>query len=638
MKKLFSVSIRTILMFIVFLLGAVPLVLMHTIITQSVKNNTLDNTTQLTHGVLNQSQKYINTILGEMNTFYLDVSQHKTLYRLLDVDHLSNEVVNTVTKIKNIHIEGSQVVMIDMSMNTPSILIDEENKRSYLEPEVVKMFSSSQQALLLLENSNRSLWLGSAPKGLMGVESSIWNYQVIRTTKSNFVIATSMSSNILKEFIETLEFSIGSEVRFITSDNIIFPEDNGYFERSYAPKTLSRSDKGRFINFTTDDLLIQLYSDPVYYYNLVILTPQNKLLRGIDNIIRTTSITLIMLTIFSISFGLFCIYILQKRIRAFIYSLKEISFGRYDIQTPTGKVTIKEDEILTQAILDLSTEVSSNRKLLKDINEQLEKRVEERTNELKQTRDSLIHSEKMATLGHNAAKITHEINNPLSVCITASTHLNTIIKELRDKFENGALTRKHFSSFSESASEVSQMLLSNLERASELSNSFKNFASDQSSDEVRVLDLNNYLEEIIKSYSYKLKNTQHKIELISEERIEIETYPAIIYQTITNLVNNSLMHGFEDMKSGVIELVLSKDEDSYIIIVKDNGKGISKENFKELYKPFFTTKHGEGGTGLGLNIIKDLIESKLHGTINCYSVLGEGTEFEIKIPKGLDYV
>lgn len=621
-------------MFIVILLGAVPLVLMHTIITRSVKSNTLENTTQLTHGVLDQSQKYINTVLGEMNTFYLDFTQHGNFLERLDRDHLSVENIDTIIGFKKLHPINHQIAVFDMSKLSTSVVIDGEYNVTYLKPEVVEEFGNSQQALLLMENHNRSLWLGSSPKGVNDLERSVWNYQSIYSGSNTYIVASSLDSRILSDFIDNLESSIESEIRFITSDNIIFPKDELYFEKSYAPKTLSRSNKGRFINFTVNDLIIQVYSDPLYYYNLVVTTPQQKLLSGIDDIFRTTSITLVLLTIFSISFGLIGIYMLQSRIREFIDALKGISFGKYTTLTPKGKVTIKEDESLTFAINELSTEVSSNRRLLKDINQQLEKRVEERTAELEQTRDSLINSEKMAILGHNAAKITHEINNPLSVCITASTHLNTIIKELKEKFDRGELTRKHFSSFSESASEVSEMLLSNLQRASELSNSFKHFASDQSSNEKRVLNLNDYLEEIIKSYAYKIKNTHHKIELVSEDRIELETYPAIIYQSVTNLVNNSLLHGFDNIKNGLIQLVLSQDEHNYIIEVIDNGIGISEENLQELYKPFFTTKQGEGGTGLGLNIIKDLIESKLRGVIECHSVLGEGTQFIIKLPKG----
>lgn len=637
MKTLFSISIKNILMFIVILLGAVPLVLMHTIITQSVKNNTLENTNQLTHGILNQSQKYINTVLGEMNTFYLDFLQHENFLDKLDRDYLSEENIDSIVGFKRLHKLNHQIVIFDMSKQTLSVMIDENSNLTYIEPEITETFANSQQSLLLMENSSRSLWLGSAPKGVGSLEQSIWNYQIVNSGSNLFIVASSLDYNILSDFIKNLELSVDSKVRLITSDNIIFPNDETYFDQSFAPRTLSRSDKGRFINFTSNDLIVQVYSDPLYYYNLVILTPQKQLLSGIDDIFRTTSITLILLTIFSIGFGLLSITTLQRRIREFIDVLKGISFGKYTVLKPKGKVTIREDESLTSAINNLSMEVSSNRKLLKDINEQLEKRVEERTTELKQTRDSLIHSEKMAILGHNAAKITHEINNPLSVCITASTHLNTIIKELKGKFDKGELTRKHFSSFSESASEVSEMLLSNLERASELSNSFKHFASDQSSDEVRLFNLNTYVDEIIKSYTYKLKNTGHKIELISDESIEIKTYPAIIYQSVTNLVNNSLMHGFENVKDGLIELIISQDENNCFIVVKDNGRGISEEHLKELYKPFFSTKHGEGGTGLGLNIIKDLIESKLHGDIKCFSILGEGTRFEITLPKGVNY-
>ncbi len=643
MKRVKSISIKTILMFVVVLLGAVPLVLMHTIVNSTVRENTLKNTTNLTEGILEQSQKYLNVVLSELNSVSNDVINNRELLNLLEKEHISNDTINQLSHLKSTSKNISNMVVIDLDEKYHSVLINSDNKSGMIiENRLLKNFFKSQQTLLLKENNSRSLWLGTSPHGLENIESSIWNYSIIKTETTSFIIAVSIDSDLLIDLIHSIENSTISEVRLITSDNIVYPNDKNFFNYKFAPKTLSRSNKGRFISFSDsrrkngeiEDLLIQVYSDPIYFYNLIVITPEKNLLRGFDVITKTTSRTLLILSIFSVSFGLLSVLFLQKRIRQLITAVKNVSRGTYNISLPNSVLSIKEDVLLTKAIIEVAKDVATNREKLKNINEDLETMVLERTNELNMTRESLIRSEQMAILSHNAAKITHEINNPLGISITASTHLSSLIKDLTDNFNNNTLKKSYFTSFSKSAEDVSEMILQNLQRAAELTESFKNFASDQSSDEMKVLDIKSYIDEIIKSYSYKLVNTQYNINFICNENLQIKTYPAIIYQTITNLINNSILHGFENRDSGVIDLIISEKKESIEIILRDDGVGISNENLFHLYRPFFTTKQGEGGTGLGLNIIKDLINNKLNGTIECKSILGEGTQFIIKLPKG----
>ncbi|OQY39263.1 MAG: hypothetical protein B6229_04265 [Spirochaetaceae bacterium 4572_7] len=152
------------------------------------------------------------------------------------------------------------------------------------------------------------------------------------------------------------------------------------------------------------------------------------------------------------------------------------------------------------------------------------------------------------------------------------------------------------------------MIEHNLTRATQFSTNFKNFASDQSSNDIRSINVKNYIDEIVKGYGLKLKDTSFVIKFICDDGINLKT-------------------------QGVIDIEVIDHEESLEIVVKDDGFGISEDNLIQLYQPFFTTKYGAGGTGLGLNIVKDLIVDKLNGTINCYSTLGEFTRFVIEIPK-----
>ncbi|MGL1891309.1 MAG: HAMP domain-containing histidine kinase [Spirochaetaceae bacterium] len=641
MKEIKTISIKTILMIVVVFLGAVPLVSMYTIVSSSIRDNILKNTTVLTQGILDQAQKYINEILKDVDSLSYDLSNNNELLSLLEQKQISEKSSKIISDLRTHTDTIGDLVLIDIDASNKSLIFNNKYPRGFfMEKGSTKEFLESQKVRLLEENHERSLWLGTPPNN-SGLSGSIWNYRIIESDTKIYILGVSIDINILKDLLHSIEESTHSEVRLITSDNAIYPPDDKFFNYSFAPKSLSRSNKGRFISFSDsrlkngdiEKLLIQLYSDPLYFYNLIVLTPEKSLLRGLAAITRTTNTALIILIFLSVVLGLISILFLQYRIKQLITGVKSISIGRYHISLPYKRLAIKEDVYLTNAITKVAVEVADNREKLKHINDNLEKRVEERTIELNVMRESLIHSEQMAVLGRHATKIAHEINNPLSISITASSHLSMVIKDIIDNFENDTLKKSQLSDFSSSALEVTDMIETNLKRASDLSTNFKNFASDQFSNEVRTINVKSYITEIIKGYTYKLKNESYIINLICKEDLSIDIYPSILYQIITNLINNSILHGFENRTEGIIDLIIAEQNNYIEIVVKDNGVGISKENMFQLYQPFFTTKNGSGGTGLGLNIIRDLIKNNLEGNIECRSTLGKGTSFTIHFPK-----
>jgi len=174
--------------------------------------------------------------------------------------------------------------------------------------------------------------------------------------------------------------------------------------------------------------------------------------------------------------------------------------------------------------------------------------------------------------------------------------------------------------------------MTNLVRAPDLIKSFKQVAVDQSNDEKRKILVKEYLDEILLSLRPRLKRTKHKIIINCDEMLEIFTYPGFLSQIITNFIMNSLIHAFNDDEAGeiVIDFLLENDILKFIYI--DNGKGIPVEHLGKIYEPFFTTKRNEGGTGLGLNIIYNIVTQKLGGTIECESEVGKYTKFTVKIP------
>ena len=178
------------------------------------------------------------------------------------------------------------------------------------------------------------------------------------------------------------------------------------------------------------------------------------------------------------------------------------------------------------------------------------------------------------------------------------------------------------------------MILSNLNRASELIRSFKKVAVDQTSEQRRRFRLKEYLAEVLLSLRPKLKKSRVVVEVRCPDGLEIESYPGVFSQIITNLVVNSLTHAFEPDQRGRIVFDL-KVENAYLSFdYTDDGKGMGSEILGKIFEPFFTTTRSKGGTGLGLHILYNLVTQTLGGSVRCESAPGRGTTFHIILPLG----
>lgn len=295
--------------------------------------------------------------------------------------------------------------------------------------------------------------------------------------------------------------------------------------------------------------------------------------------------------------------------------------------------------------IDITERVKAENEI-KKLNEDLEKRVKERTEELekininlketlnylKQTQQQLIESEKMASLGSLVAGVSHEINTPVGVGITAVSFIEKNIKKIIEEFKNNSLKRSELENFLNTTNESINIISSNLNRAAELITSFKKVAVDQTTEEKRVFNIKEYLNEIFISLRPKLKKKNIDIIINCNDNIEIDSYPGLFSQIFTNLIMNSFIHGFEERDNGEISIDVQKNEKEILFIYKDNGKGILEENIKKIFDPFWTTKRNKGGTGLGLHITYNIITQKLNGSIKCESKLMENTIFTIRIP------
>lgn len=251
---------------------------------------------------------------------------------------------------------------------------------------------------------------------------------------------------------------------------------------------------------------------------------------------------------------------------------------------------------------------------------------------LKHAQKQLVESEKMASLGGLVAGIAHEINTPVGIGVTAASHLEDETKHLVLLYRQGQMKKADLEQYLSVSEQSSRMILNNLERAAELIQSFKQVAVDQSSETRRRFNVKIYLEEILTSLSPELKKTQVTCEVDCADNIEIEGFPGVFSQIVTNLVMNALKHAYDDNSRGVISIGARQVGDQLEIELADDGKGILAEDLGKIFDPFFTTKRNSGGSGLGLHIVYNLVTQTLNGTIKCRSQPGHGTTFDIRWP------
>ncbi|MBN1699548.1 MAG: substrate-binding domain-containing protein [Spirochaetales bacterium] len=251
---------------------------------------------------------------------------------------------------------------------------------------------------------------------------------------------------------------------------------------------------------------------------------------------------------------------------------------------------------------------------------------------LKNTQQRLVESKKMAALGGLVAGVAHEINTPIGIGVTAASHLAKKTEELLLKINSNELSKSELADYIEIANESTSMILSNLKRSHELIKSFKGIAVDQSSEEKRSFHLKEYIQDILLSLRPRLKKINHEIVINCPDDVKIFSYPGAFSQIITNLILNSLFHAFEDIEHGRMEIDIKTVDDEMIFTYSDNGKGIEEKNMQKIFDPFFTTKRAQGGTGLGLHLIYNIITQTLGGTIKCKSKQGKGTRFIMRLP------
>jgi signal transduction histidine kinase len=251
---------------------------------------------------------------------------------------------------------------------------------------------------------------------------------------------------------------------------------------------------------------------------------------------------------------------------------------------------------------------------------------------LHQYQNQIVETEKMASLGQMVAGVAHEVNTPIGLGVTASTLLQDKLADIQRAFDEKKLTSSQLAKFLSESKENLGIIYRNMERAASLISSFKRVAVDQSNENRRQFNMQQLINEVLLSLRPNLKKTQHQIIVNCPAELELDSKPGPINQILINLIMNSLIHAFEHIEQGEMTIDISVQDSNCQLIYTDNGAGVPESIKKRIFDPFVTTKRGEGGSGLGLHLVYNLVTQALNGKIQLDSTLGHGIRISINFP------
>ncbi len=284
-----------------------------------------------------------------------------------------------------------------------------------------------------------------------------------------------------------------------------------------------------------------------------------------------------------------------------------------------------------ETVIDF-TQLKQSQDQLEVLNQDLEARVAVRNEELKRAMGQLMQSEKLAALGSLVAGIAHELNTPIGNVLAVASTLKDETQGFTDMVLSGSARRSDVEKGMARINEASALIERNAERAGRLIRDFKQVAVDQSSTRRRQFVLHEVVEEILATIRSTFKGVKLHIETEIALDIALDSYPGPLEQVITNFLVNSVVHGFEGRPEGHIRITAQRDGAQVVVSYDDDGCGIQADNLQHLFEPFYTTKLGQGGSGLGLYIVHNLVVNVLGGQVSVSSTPGQGSRFVVRLP------
>lgn len=333
----------------------------------------------------------------------------------------------------------------------------------------------------------------------------------------------------------------------------------------------------------------------------------------------------------------------QNQIEHIMEYIRKISEGDYTVKHSDSHFSEFRELLLRFG--NMATEIGGREEEIRELNNTLEEKIIERTqqltdandqlensmNILKATQDQLLQKEKMESLNVLISGIAHKINTPVGVCLTTATYLTKQEEIVRQSFESGQLTPSELSDFLNTLDESGQMLNNNLQRAAELINMFKQMSLSPSIFSMQELDIVMYTRLLVEKAMARYPQVEMTM-FCERKDMTIICYPKDIDIIMDNLITNAITHGYDGKSDLKIDVQIKPHLEGCLLTVSDTGKGIEESEISRIFDPFYTNKHGSGGSGLGLHIVYNLIVQRYQGTIVCKSTPRIGTAFELYFP------
>ena len=373
-------------------------------------------------------------------------------------------------------------------------------------------------------------------------------------------------------------------------------------------------------------------------WKIVVIIPEADLMGSIKTRYNINIAILSAIILIGALFGTWILKRVTTPILMVAKAANEIVSRNWDVEIKEDKNIIKEAHEMIKGFNLMVDDVKIYIKKLVEKQKEIEdihltetvrmsEIIEEKTSNLKIVMKELMEKEKLASLGELVSGVSHEINTPLGVALSAASLMQDNNKKFQTELMQGNLTKSGLLEYMNMIEESTFILNSNLFRAAELVKSFKEIAVNQEIEEKTKFNLKEYLFSILLSLKHEYKNRNIELEVVCPEDLWIYNYSGAVSQIFTNLIMNSLIHGFKGGKSGIISIKIHEIDNILRIEYSDTGIGMNEDVKKHIFEPFYTTNRGNGGSGLGLNIVYNLVTGKMDGKISCISEIEEGTTF-----------
>lgn len=485
-------------------------------------------------------------------------------------------------------------------------------------------------------------------------------YIIMQLKSTDYIVGELNLKKLQEEVVQGFEKYLEEEIFILDKSGTLLAHPNSALVRQQVNqgnleilKNKTQIQASLIYNYDGDKVIGSMNKSSISGW---IVVTQTKLLAILKPYIMSLIYTLVLFFMF---WG-FLIFSIRKSLKNnVIEPLKMLSEGTSILAKGDflGVEYIETIPKTFEELASLTRDFSYMGNELLNYNQELESKVNERTMELyamneeltamnielndtlenlQLAQKQLIESEKIAALGSLVAGVSHEINTPVGVSLTAASYLDSVNKNIEELIYSSKLTKKELIDYVDSVKETTEILNINLERAVKLIQSFKDIAVDRSTDKLKEIYLKDYINTIILSLKHEYKNKNIVFKVDCDDTLKIKTYPGEFSQVITNLIMNSLIHGFKNKTRGSIIIAVYNDIDSIKLEFEDDGAGIQSDLLPKIFNPFFTTNRGGGSTGLGLSVVYNILKSKLEGDIDCISSLDNGTKFTIRIKNMLD--